>query len=110
MKRQAVGFATPTVHVVTAEFRADMEWSKELKPPAEQSVRLGLCEMIVAITAPKGRIDESIGDYQTEMHNLVQKYGVAGGTWICRLRLTGTVLRRIPAIAVHIYELWSRLN
>jgi hypothetical protein len=125
MKRQAVGFATPTVHViagaggitatgqiqptstVTAELRASAEWSKELKPPAEQSMCLRLCEMIVAITAPKGRIDEFLGDHRTELRNLVSEFGVARGTWICRLRLAGTTLRMLPAIAVRLWGLWK---
>lgn len=111
------------IRAVQVEMRAEIAWDEDehpqitieeaqkylqpIRPAAEQPVCLRLCEAIVAITAPKGRIDEFLGDHRTELRTLVSEFGVVRGTWICRLRLTGTTLRMLPTIVVRLWVLWK---
>lgn len=72
--------------------------------------RLGWCEMLVALTAPKGRIDEYIGDHHEELARLVRRFGLRKGMWICRCRLLMTTFRMVPAIAIRAIRLFYSVN
>jgi hypothetical protein len=68
--------------------------------------RLRFCEILVALAAPKDRIDELIGDHRTELRNLVAEHGVRWGIWIRRCRLICETCRMLPTMALRIWAIW----
>lgn len=77
-----------------------------LRPRLVQIPQLGGCEMLIALTAPKGRIDEYLGDHHEELATLVKTFGATKGVWICRYRLITTMFRMVPSIAVRAIRLF----
>jgi hypothetical protein len=105
-QRTAMALALALMRTVTAA-----------TPPQHTGIRLLFCEKVVAIIAPKGRIDEFLGDHAEELEGLVRQFGLRQGAWICRLRLAGTVLHMLPAkimrfgqIATRIAVLWRLIG
>jgi len=72
--------------------------------------RLAWCEMLIAVSAPKGRIEEYLGDHEEELAKLVERFGVRKGIWIRRYRLLTTTFRMLPAIAVRAFRLFYSAN
>ena len=71
-----------------------------------QLPRLTWCEMLIGMTAPKGRIDEYIGDHQEELANLMARFGVRKAAWIRRYRLITTTFRMVPTMIVRAIRLF----
>jgi hypothetical protein len=67
---------------------------------------LRFCEALVSLTAPKGRIDELLGDHQKELQDLISQHGERWGVWIRRLRLISETCRMLPTIALRVWAVW----
>jgi hypothetical protein len=68
--------------------------------------RLRFCEALVSLTAPKGRIDELIGDHRQELRDLISQHGERWGISIRRFRLISETCRMLPTIALRVWAIW----
>jgi hypothetical protein len=92
---------------VTTNYDSLLTRLRDLRTLRREAPQLRVCETIVALIAPKGRIEEFLGDHRDELHSLVCEFGTVRGAWICRGRLAGTVVRMLPAIVVRAMFLWK---
>jgi hypothetical protein len=57
------------------------------------------CEVLMAMIAPQGRVEEAVGDHRADLAAAVKAFGPRKGKWVMRGRVMITIAHRLPAIS-----------
>jgi hypothetical protein len=92
--------------IIRAEIQAGREGLEALRK-ARATLKASRRSVIVSLLAPRGRVDEYVGDFQQDLHALIRAHGERTAIWIYRGRVALFVLDMLPGVCIRLLTIWK---